>query len=103
MLHKKCSLSYSLTEFINGKLYCFAYIGPDGMDIQPQPFLRHEAYNSCSKLNATLPLPLDYNELKQLQLVFSRLIKLRGDYHGGEAVFLDAYYSVDKGNFVFNL
>ena len=50
--------------------------------------------------NASLPMPLDYQESKQLQSIMSRLIPSDEINQDKEAVFIDAYYSIDEGKLV---
>ena len=48
-----CSLKNAIEVNIDGKLFCFAHIGQR----------KHkDAFQSCQKLNATLPLPKSFKE-----------------------------------------
>ena len=91
---------------MNGKLYCFAYVEPGGRVTKNDPVLPHEAYTSCRKADASLTLPLDYQESKQLRSIYSRLVPAKtveqfAKYKLKQVVFVDAHYSTDEGNFVF--
>ena len=61
---KNCSLKNAVNANINGKLFCFAYIGR----------MKHEdALVSCQNLNATLPLPRNLKEHYQFVETLKRL------------------------------
>ena len=59
-----CSLKNAIDVYINGRLFCFAHIGP----------MKHkDALQLCQSLNATLPLPKSIKEQKHFVESFKRL------------------------------
>ena len=85
---KTCSLKNAINAFIDGKLFCLAYIGK----------MKHKnAFKSCESLNAALPLPLNLKEHNHFIETFKRLEIDRKMDHLSTKIVLDIRRVSQKG------